>query len=56
MSCLFLITSGDAITLGNLVIETTFGSKIFPDFPTCIGTPKKKLGEKPNVKFFRVAS
>ena len=30
--------------------------KNFPDFPTYIGTPKKNLGEKPNVKFFRVAS
>ena len=25
----------------------------FPDFPTYIGTPKKNLGEKPNVKLTR---
>ena len=29
--------------------------KFFPDFLTCIGTPKKNLGQKLNVKFFRVA-
>ena len=33
----------------------TFCAKFFPGFSTCILTPKKNLGEKPNVKFFTVA-
>ena len=32
-------------------LELTFGPKFFPDFPTCIGTPKKNLGENPIFNF-----
>ena len=31
-----------------------FWPNFFPGFPTCVGTPKKNLDQKPNVKFFRV--
>merc|ERR1711902_185073 len=36
-------------TVKNLTL--TFGSKIFPDFPTCIGTPKKNWEKNPMLNF-----
>ena len=35
-------------------IDIDFLPKFFPGFHTCVGAPKKNLGQKPNVKFFRV--
>ena len=40
-------------TLKNLLL--TFCPNTFPDFPTCIVTPKTVVGQISNVKFFRVA-
>ena len=37
------------------IFHWLFVPKFFPGFYTCILTPKKNLGEKPNVKFFTVA-
>ena len=41
-------------TVKNLTL--TFGSKFFSWLPNMYWDSQKKLGEKPNVKFFRVAS